>query len=172
MNAGMGKSEIGAIVEKVWAISLDGKERIFTQKQCKFGYRKSLFKNGKYIITKVQLRTHGGSPKQLISEMRSLFKERLKKQPYSLPSAGSFFKNPQVNPAGKLIEEAGCKGMKVGGAMVSEKHANFLVNTGNATAKDVLGLVRKVEEAVRRKFNIKLQPEVVIVSFPRRRESR
>ena len=97
-------------------------------------------------------------------EVEQILKERRKKQPVNFPSAGSFFKNPkQGKAAGRLIEQAGLKGKKIGGAQVSEKHANFIINTGGASASDILELMAFVQITVFKTFNITLEPEVKIV---------
>jgi len=127
-----------------------------------FGYRTSHFKQTKDIIlTTTMVLTP--MPKAMIKQEVSQFiKMRVRKQPAGL-TCGSFFKNPSLFPsAGWLIEQAGCKGMKLGGALVSEKHANFFMNTGKATASDIINLALKVHQKVKEKFDIHLEPEVQI----------
>lgn len=128
-----------------------------------FGYRESKIKQTKDIILSATLKLQP-MPKALIKkELDDYIKERARKQPAG-PSCGSFFKNPKTFPsAGWLIEQSGCKGMQVGGAKVSEKHANFFMNQGQATSTDILNLALKVHGIVKQKFGIELEPEVQII---------
>jgi len=165
MNAGVGDSWMGEKVVRVWASDMNGKPVVLNQKRCQFGYRKSIFQKGNLAITKVEFKLQKGDPKEIKETIRKIWKARLAKQPYNLPSAGSFFKNPKGKFAGQLIDEAGCKGMRVGDAEVSLKHGNFIVNRGRAKASQVLELAKKVQRKVRQKFGIKLEPEVKYLSM-------
>jgi len=130
----------------------------------KFGYRDSVIKKTKDIVLAATLKLKPTPAGVIRIEVNEYIKSRMAKQPMGL-SCGSFFKNPTHFPsAGWLIEQAGCKGMKEGGAMVSDKHANFILNTGNATTKDILTLALKVHQMVKEKHNTILEPEVQI--FP------
>ena len=130
---------------------------------CKFGYRTSHFKDTKDIILNVTLKLKARPSAITKTEINSQIKMRGLKQPIGL-SCGSFFKNPgQFPSAGWLIDQSGCKGMKVGGARVSEKHANFIMNTGKASASDILTLAKQVYDKVEEKYNINLEPEVQIL---------
>ena len=130
---------------------------------CKFGYRTSHFKETKDIILNVTLKLKPTPGAIIKTEINQYIKLRTVKQPAGL-SCGSFFKNPgQFPSAGWLIEQSGCKGMKVGGAQVSDKHTNFIMNTGNATTADILNLAMQVYKKVEEKFNINLEPEVQIL---------
>jgi UDP-N-acetylmuramate dehydrogenase len=111
-------------------------------------------------ITKVEFKLKKGDPKEIKETIRKIWKARLAKQPYNLSSAGSFFKNPKGRFAGQLIDAAGLKGMRVGDAEVSLKHGNFIVNRGKAKASQILKLAKIVQQKVKNKFGIKLEPEV------------
>ncbi|HTY13093.1 MAG TPA: UDP-N-acetylmuramate dehydrogenase [Candidatus Omnitrophota bacterium] len=163
MNAGAGKDEIGSKVISVRAVGRNGKERNCTRKQCRFGYRKSVFRNGGLIVTGVVLSLNKDRPSEIRKRIKERWKKRLASQPYELPSAGSVFKNPKGGYAGRLIEAAGLKGKQVGGARISEKHANFIVNSGHAKAKDVLNLMRATREKVNKMFRLKLEPEIILL---------
>ena len=165
MNAGVGDSWMGEKVVRVWASDMNGKPVVLNQKRCQFGYRKSIFQKGNLAITKVEFKLQKGDPKEIKETIRKIWKARLAKQPYDSPSAGSFFKNPKGRFAGQLIDEAACKGMRVGDAEVSTKHGNFIVNRGKAKAAQVLKLAKMVQQKVRRKFGILLKPEVKYLSM-------
>lgn len=164
MDAGVGDKWLGLWVVRVWALDREGREKILSQKQCRFGYRKSIFQKGNLVITKVEFKLNKGDPEKIKEEIKQLWKARLAKQPYDLPSAGSFFKNPKGKFAGQLIDAAGCKGMRVGDAEVSLKHGNFIVNRGKAKASQVLKLAIKIQRKVMGKFRVKLEPEVKVLS--------
>jgi UDP-N-acetylmuramate dehydrogenase len=124
-----------------------------------WGYRTSgLARRG--IILEGVLRVPPGEPERIRWEMERNFRERKQTQPLSQPSAGSVFKNPEGDSAGRLIESAGLKGLKLGGARISRQHANFIVNEGGATAADVVGLIRKVQMTVRDVHGVELRPEI------------
>ncbi|MDD3487437.1 MAG: UDP-N-acetylmuramate dehydrogenase [Candidatus Moranbacteria bacterium] len=159
----------------------------FKNKDCKFSYRDSIFKrNPNLIILSVKLGLQKGSREESEKRIKEIISKRREKQPADFPSAGSFFKNPSVKkadllrifesdtgmearggkiPAGYLIDGAGMRGKKIGGAMVSEKHANFIVNTGGATAENVMMLAAIIKTRVRNRFDIQLQEEVQMVGF-------
>lgn len=163
MNAGQAGVTIGDLVEKVWTMDFNGKEKVFSKAQCKFGYRKSVFQKLRLIITKVELKLKKGDSKAIREKISQMIKDKTSKQPYDHPSAGSIFKNPKGHSAWKLIEDAGLKGKRIGGAMVSEKHANFIVNLGHAKAADVLKLIDIIQTSVKKKFKIKLVTEIKII---------
>ncbi|MBI5698885.1 UDP-N-acetylmuramate dehydrogenase [Candidatus Saganbacteria bacterium] len=163
MNAGVGKSAIGDRVVRVWAVDKSQKSKVKSQKECKFGYRKSIFQKDKYFIIKVELKLKKGDKADIRNTIKEMWQKRLAKQPYDMPSAGSFFKNPKSKFAAQLIDEAGLKGMRVGDAEVSTKHGNFIVNRGKARALDVLKLAKKMQQKVMRKFGVKLEPEVKVI---------
>ena len=115
------------------------------------------------IITQVELSLREGKREEILGRMRDLSQRRREKQPLSLPSAGSTFKRPEGYFAARLIDDAGLRGLRVGGAQVSEKHTGFIVNTGDATAADVLALMEEVKARVYALFGVKLEPEVRIL---------
>ncbi|MFA4967903.1 MAG: UDP-N-acetylmuramate dehydrogenase, partial [Candidatus Margulisiibacteriota bacterium] len=127
MNAGTGENAIGKAVVSVWVMNENGIEKAYSFKQSGFGYRKSAFQKKGLIITRVQLKLKKGKTINIRSKMKQLWQKRLSGQPYSLPSAGSVFKNPKGDFAGRLIEAAGLKGKRAGKAEISKKHANFIV---------------------------------------------
>lgn len=159
MNAGAFGKEIGDIVEYVKVLSFKGKEKIFYRNQIDFSYRQTIPLN-KYIILECGLKLYKANKKQILKIQKEVLKKREMKQPLNYPSAGSIFKRPRNRFAGELIEKAGCKGLKIGGAMVSEKHANFIINIGKAKSEDIYNLIKEVQSRVYKKFKIKLQPEI------------
>jgi UDP-N-acetylmuramate dehydrogenase len=163
MNAGVGERALGDLVIRVWGLGTRGLVKTFTKKRCQFGYRKSIFQKGKWVILKVELGLKKGDKQVIRQTIKEMWKKRLEKQPYDMPSAGSVFKNPKGDFAGRLIEAAGCKRMEVGDAQVSEKHANFIVNLGKAKAWQVKKLMDIVKIKVQKKFKIALQPEIKLV---------
>src|SRR3989339_1029283 len=160
MNAGQLNKSIGYLVKKVWVVDRSGREFVLLKDKCEFGYRSSIFQKKEWIIIKVEFVLQKGVFAKIKEEAKNILSEKLAKQPYDMPSAGSFFKNPTGDFAGRLIDAAGCKGMRVGGAQVSLKHANFIVNSGDATFDDVKKLSYEVIGKVKEKFNVVLEPEV------------
>jgi UDP-N-acetylmuramate dehydrogenase len=163
MNAGAYGRGIGTYVSRVYFTDRKGRSGSVTAKDAGFSYRKSIFQENHSIITGVELAAENKDRKESAGEMREIIKSRHNKHPWDAACAGSFFKNTPDITAGKLIELAGLKGLTVGGAMVSEKHANFLINTGGASYKDVIRLAEKVKRSVYKKFKIKLEEEVIII---------
>lgn len=125
-----------------------------------FGYRKSIAAEKNYIVLEADLALHVSSKEEVLAKMAELSAQRRLKQPLEYPSAGSTFKRPEGYFAGKLISDAGLKGFSVGGAQVSEKHAGFVINTGNATAADVIALTDAVRDKVFEKYGVKLELEI------------
>lgn len=160
MNAGAYKMAMSDIVSEVLVLR-DNEYVWLSNLDCEFGYRTSVFKhNPDWIIVKARLRFVSRDMNEIEEVMNSRRERRMASQPLDKPSAGSTFKNPDEIPAWKCIEECGLRGYTVGGAMISDKHCNFIVNTGNATAKDVKALINKVQSEVKEKFNIELKTEV------------
>lgn len=164
MNAGAFGGNLGQYIENVVTISPNGVIKRLNQKSCRFGYRTSVFQKTKLIITSVLL----SLSKQAYDEnkVRGFSQLRRQSQPWGF-SAGSVFKNPPVskqNPfglsAGALIEKCGLKGIRIGGAEVSTKHANFIMNVKNATAKDIAGLIKLTQKKVKNNFKINLEAEI------------
>lgn len=161
MNAGAFGLYIGEKIQSVKLVSPDGEPVILERDDLLFGYRTSNL-IGKGIIVEISLQLKKGDSAESLKLMEHYLTERSRRHP-NLPSAGSVFRNFPGQPAGKIIESLGCKGMSVGGAQVSPKHANFIVNTGNATAADILTLVETIRQLVKDSHGIELQPEVKIV---------
>ena len=164
MNAGAFGGEMSSVVEKVKIIT-NGKFE--WTKDFWFDYRDSSFKQNKYIVVEAILKLKKSNQKDIEKLQKETFSKRLQSQPHDLPSAGSVFKriikqNEIIFPA-KLIDNLGLKNVKIGGAMVSEKHAGFIVNFANATAKDYIELSEFVKDQVKEKYNLDLTPEVEII---------
>ncbi len=162
MNAGAFQGEMKDVVESVRFMDASG--NIFTRNrnECKFSYRSMFLQNGE-VILEGRLRLKKGNAQEIRTRGEEIIRRRLAKHPYDLPSAGSVFKNPPEGPAGKLIEEVGLKGMRIGDAQVSEKHANFIVNRGRARAGDILALIERIREKVCQEKGILLETEIRIV---------
>jgi len=160
MNAGAKENEIGNIVDKVWTLDLSGREKVFTKKASKFGYRGSIFQKGGYVITKATFILNKKEPEKIKAKIKKILDDRLTRQPYDLPSAGSVFKNPLGDFAGRLIESAGFKGKRVGDAMVSPKHCNFIVNMGHAKYNEVFMLINAIKYEVKKRFGVALELEI------------
>lgn len=128
-----------------------------------FSYRRSRFSEGEGVILGAALRLRPGDPAEIAARMHELWERRSSSQPLSKPSAGSAFKRPATGYAAAMIDGAGLKGFKVGGAQVSEKHAGFVINAGGATCADVLALMAHIQEAVEREYGILLEPEVKLI---------
>lgn len=160
MNAGAYGGEIKDVIEEATVLGQDGTVRTVKNGEMQLGYRSSGFaKRGEIVLSGV-LSLKEGDREEIRSETERLASARREKQPLNLPSAGSTFKRPEGYFAGKLISDAGLKGYRIGGAQVSEKHAGFVVNTGEATAEDVRSLIRYVRERVYSEFGVMLEPEV------------
>ena len=163
MNAGANGVSMADIVDTVTVIDYDVRERVFGVEELSFGYRTSLLQQLPAIVVEIVLRLTRRDPIEIRRRGEEFLRRRRITQPLEYPSAGSVFKNPPGDAAGRLIELAGAKGLRIGDAMVSEKHANFIVNLGNAQARDVLLLIERVREMVREKFGIQLELEVKVI---------
>lgn len=164
MNAGAYDGDMSDVVEKVKVLCRDGKrEYTLSVNDMEYGYRHSLLMNTEDIIVSVSLKLRPGNRAMILSKMQELERRRKDKQPFDYPSAGSFFKRPEGYFAGKLIEEAGMKGARVGGARVSTLHAGFIINEKDATAADILGLMKEIQGLVHEKAGVRLSPEVRII---------
>ncbi len=164
MNAGAYGSQISDILYEV--TYMDEKEEIKTikNKDCSFGYRKSIFTiNPNYVILSAKFKLERGNIDEIENKMKENSLARKAKQPLEYPNFGSVFKRPEGYFVGKLVDDAGLRGYKIGGAQVSTKHTGFIVNVDNATCKDVLNLIGYVQTTVYNKFNVKLTPEVIII---------
>lgn len=159
MNAGSGEQWIGSVVESV-SIFVPGEGLVGVRgPEIAWGYRTSGL-TARGIIVEAVLRVIEGDADHIRRTMEASLRRRKRTQPLSMPSAGSVFVNPEGESAGRLIEAAGLKGARIGGAQVSELHANFIVNAGGATATDVIGLVRLIRDTVKEAHGIELTPEV------------
>lgn len=163
MNAGAHGKEMKDIVKNVKCIDYQGNEKEFVNEELEFDYRSSIFKKEKYIITEVTLELQKGTKEEIKAKMEEYATYRREKQPIEYLSAGSTFKRGNDFITAKLIDEAGLKGYAIGDAEVSTKHAGFVVNKGNATAKDVLELVKYIKEKVYEKFNKKIELEIEVI---------
>ena len=164
MNAGAYGGELKDILVSATAVSRDGSEiREFTAEELELSYRHSALEDNGYIAVSAKLQLTPGIQEEIQAKMRELMEKRNSKQPVQYPSAGSTFKRPEGYFAGKLIEDAGLKGVSVGGAQVSVLHSGFVINTGGATATDILDLMALVQNTVYDKFGVKLEPEVRII---------
>lgn len=166
MNAGAYNSDMGYIVKEVVVLNPYGEVETLYNKDLDFHYRSSFFQNNKdYIVIGAVIVLKRGD-KQLIKEiMEDRKQRRLSSQPLEYPSAGSVFRNPEGNYAGKLIEDCGLKGYRLGGARISEKHANFVINENNATAEDIRNLILLARDKVKEKYNIELKIEQEFVNW-------
>ncbi|MBC7339792.1 MAG: UDP-N-acetylmuramate dehydrogenase [Firmicutes bacterium] len=162
MNAGAHGACLADVLERVTVLG-DSGPLTLGRDEAGFAYRDSRVRREKLVVTEAVLRLRPTSPAQAEERIRQVLRVRAESQPRGVPSAGSFFRNPPRMAAGALIEQAGCKGMRVGGAEVSPVHANFLVNRGGASARDVLTLAARVRERVAERFGIWLEPEVEVV---------
>jgi UDP-N-acetylmuramate dehydrogenase len=162
MNAGAFGGEIGRVVERLEGVHLDGRIEELPRARLAFEYRRLELPPG-WVITGVRLRLDRGDAAEMEARVAAAREKRKKGQPLGFPNAGSIFKNPPGAFAGSLLEEAGVKGLERGGARVSERHANFIVNQGSATAEDVRSLMEEMRERVDARSGIRLQAEVKLV---------
>ena len=163
MNAGAYDGEIKDVISEVTFLDEYGEIRTYTKEQCDFSYRNSVFQEQQGIILSAQLILKEGNAESIREKMEDFARRRSAKQPLTYPSAGSTFKRPEGYFAGKLIQDAGLMGLTVGGAMISDLHAGFIINKGNATAKDILDLIELVRHTVNDKFGVMLEPEVKLL---------
>ena len=163
MNAGAYGKEMKDIVISTRCMNMKGEIFELSNEEQKFEYRSSVFNTKEYIILEAKLKLKKGKKEDIELQMNEYLNQRKEKQPLEYPSAGSTFKRQEGIITAKLIDECGLKGYKIGGAMVSEKHAGFIVNTGDATAKDVLELIKYVKDEVYKKYGVKIEEEVKIV---------
>ncbi len=163
INAGAYGGEMKDVVSDVTALNETGEVRVAAANDLGFGYRESLIPTRNWLVLSVLVRLQKGRKDDILARMEELKEERNAKQPLDVPSAGSTFKRPEGQFAGKLIEDAGLSGYRVGGAQVSEKHCGFVINTGDATSEDIVTLVTYIQDVVKEKFGVALQPEVKFV---------
>lgn len=166
MNAGAYNSDMGYVVQEVKVLTPDFRIITLENREMDFHYRTSfLKKHPNYICLEVVIKLKEGNKNAIDTLIKERRKRRLESQPLEFPSAGSVFRNPTGDFAGRLIEELGLKGLRKGGAMVSEKHANFIVNAGGASSKDIKDLIDYVHDKVEEKYNIDLKVEQEFVNW-------
>ena len=163
MNAGAYDGDMQKIVTQVKTVTHNGKILTYEKDELDFGYRHSVFQHNGQAICEITLELQPGDKAEIQAKIDDFTHRRESKQPLEMPSAGSTFKRPQGYFAGTLIDETGLKGLQVGGAQISTKHAGFVVNSGHATAADVLNLIKEVQDRVYAKNGVKLFPEVRII---------
>ncbi len=163
MNAGAHSGEMKDIVVETTYMDIDGNVHTINNREHEFKYRNSIFSRNEYIILSTVLKLHRGNQKEIKSKMDEFARYRKEKQPLEYPSAGSTFKRGKDFITAQLIDECGLKGYSVGGAQVSTKHAGFIINTGNATAEDILKLVKYIKETVFEKTGKKIELELEII---------
>lgn len=166
MNAGAYKSDMGYIVQMIKVLTPDFRIVTLENKELAFHYRTSFLKtHPNYICLEAIIKLEKGKKEAIEEVMKSRLQRRKEAQPLEYPSAGSVFRNPPGMFSGELIENCGLKGKKIGGAQVSEKHANFIINTGNATANDVKELIDYVKKEVEKKYHVSLTTEQEFVNW-------
>lgn len=163
MNAGSSLGSMDNVINEVAAIGFSGSICTLSQKECRFGYRESIFQHRKMIILKSKITLRKGKREKIQERIKEIIEMRKRKQPLDKPNAGCIFRNPKGCSAGELIEKAGLKGKRINDAQVSMVHANFIVNLGRATANDVLTLINLIQKEVASKFGIFLEREIIVI---------
>ncbi|WP_238916610.1 UDP-N-acetylmuramate dehydrogenase [Clostridium sp. YIM B02555] len=163
MNAGAYDGEISFVIESAEVLDDNQELKILSKEELNLGYRKSVVMEKGYVVLKATFALVPGQKDVIQARVDELTTRRVERQPLEYPSAGSTFKRPEGHFAGKLIQDAGLKGFTIGGACVSEKHAGFVINKGNGTAKDVLAVIYHVKDEVKKQFGVDLYPEVRIL---------
>lgn len=163
-NAGAYGCSLDQVIVSVQSLNMEGKTKEYRKEELALKYRDSIFKREKELIVEIRLTLQIGNISEIKQRMRQYLHLRREKQPLELPNAGSVFKNTGQG-AGRLIEGVGAKGWRVGDAQISEKHANFIVNLGEAKASEIKTLIREVQKAVKQKYGVELETEVVFLGF-------
>lgn len=164
MNAGAHGSDMSAILKKAYVLFEDGSLAWLSKEEMEFSYRTSLLQKKKPgIVLEAIFQLKEGNRTEIVKQMQKNKDYRKDTQPYHLPCAGSIFRNPLPNHAGHLVEDAGLKGHSIGGAQISPMHGNFIVNTGDGSAADVLALIQHAKDTVYSQFEIELETEVEII---------
>jgi UDP-N-acetylenolpyruvoylglucosamine reductase len=163
MNAGAYDGEISFVIESAEVLDDNQEIRVLSKEELNLGYRQSIVMEKGYVVLSATFNLTPGDKEKIQTRVDELTQRREERQPLEYPSAGSTFKRPEGYFAGKLIEDAGLKGFTIGGASVSDKHAGFVVNNGNGTAKDVLDVIYHVKDEVKKQFGVDLYPEVRIL---------
>ena len=160
MNAGAYGGEMKDVLKEVTIMTGEGEIRVIPASELEMGYRTSIIKRAGYLVLGATISLREGDLEEIKALTKELSEKRTSKQPLEFPSAGSTFKRPEGYFAGKLIMDSGLRGYQIGGARVSDKHCGFVINAGDATAKDVVDLMDHVTEVVREKYGVTLEPEV------------
>jgi UDP-N-acetylmuramate dehydrogenase len=164
MNAGAQGGCAADCVQQVQTVHRSGQIRLFSPQELHFSYRASALQESDYLVTEATLQLHTGyDPQKILADTEAKLKARHTTQPYNLPNCGSVFRNPLPQFAAKLIQESGLKGYRIGNAQVSELHANFIVNLGQAKAVDILTLIQHIQSTVKDRYGIWLEPEVKMI---------
>ena len=163
MNAGAYGGEMKDVLIRVNHIDMKGNMGCFEGDALDLSYRHSVYSSGGYVITSIVVKLRKGDYNEIEAQMKELIGRRKDKQPLEYPSAGSVFKRPEGYFAGALIEQSNLKGKRIGGAMVSEKHAGFIINYDNATTSDVVNLIRHCQSVVKENFGVELETEIKII---------
>jgi UDP-N-acetylmuramate dehydrogenase len=163
MNAGAYDGEMKDVIIEVEAINPAGEIQVYTADELGFAYRKSNFQDEPYTVLSARMQLSYGMQDDIYNKMQHFARSRREKQPLEYASAGSTFKRPPGFFVGPMVEELALKGFSIGGAQVSSKHAGFIINTGDATAADVLALIHKIQTEAKAKFGVDLHPEIRIV---------
>ena len=163
MNAGAYGGEMKQVVESVRVLSSEGEILTLDNDTMEFGYRTSIIRNRNFIVLSVTFRLREGNREEIRARIEDFQKRRMEKQPLNYPSAGSTFKRPEGYFAGKLIEDAGLKGYRVGDVMVSDKHCGFVVNVGEGTYDEARQVIEHVQKTVEEKFHVSLELEVKMI---------
>jgi UDP-N-acetylmuramate dehydrogenase len=163
MNAQVVGAATGDLLDRVEVLTPSGRRRAFRGKELSFGYRRSLFQGTDWLILRVAFRLERGDPACIVDEVETEWNRWRSQFPLEPPNAGSVFKRPPGDYAGRLIEEAGCKGLRVGGAVVSDRHANFIHNVDNASTGDILKLIDEIRRRVYRMSGVYLELEQIVI---------
>ena len=163
MNAGAYDGEMKQVVKTVRVMDKEGEILTLDNDTMEFGYRTSIIRDRPFIVLGVIMELTPGEKEQISARMEELMALRKSKQPLEYPSAGSTFKRPEGYYAGKLVMDAGMRGYRIGGAQVSEKHCGFVINAGGASAADVKEVIEEVQERVKDRFHVRLEPEVIFL---------
>lgn len=163
MNAGAYGGEMKQVLISCDVLDQEGNIMTLSNEALELGYRTSIIQKKGYVVLSATIALKEGNKEEISAHMKELMDRRKEKQPLDKPSAGSTFKRPEGYFAGKLIMDSGLKGYQIGGAMVSDKHSGFIVNCGGATFKDVVALIKHVQEVVKEKYQVELEPEVKVL---------
>lgn len=163
MNAGAYGGEMKDVIVSAKVMDKEGAVQELSCEELQLGYRTSIVQKKQLVVLEAEFLLKPGTTEEIQNTMKELNAKRREKQPLEYPSAGSTFKRPEGYFAGKLIEDAGLRGYRVGDAQVSEKHCGFVVNRGKATCAEVIQLIEDVQKEVKEQFGVQLEPEVRII---------